>query len=164
MKYYVRKDAASDIEGPFDFEAIRGWVAAGRFTNDFEAIEDIGRSTDQLKRSRRWLSLEELFAEPAPSLNEPSPKAFLEKVREQSCYKVLRLCIDLAMAAAWVAAGFAMYLRRPDGEPNFVVLSVGLGILLLAAMVAVAIRQSAFVLIDVADILIEQSRRKNAGL
>lgn len=164
MKYYVRKDASSDIEGPFELEAIRGWVAAGRFTNDFEAIEDIGRTTDQLKRSRRWITLDELFSEPPPSANEQSPKAFLEKVREQSCYRVLRLCIDLAMTAAWIATAVFLVVQKPVGEAPIPMLALGAGLLILAALLAVAIRQSAFVLIDMADILIEQNRRKRTGL
>ncbi len=160
MKYYVRKDASSDIEGPFDLEAIRGWVAAARFTNDYEAIEDMGRTTDQLKRSRRWVTLDELFSEPPPALNEQSPKAFLEKVREQSCYKVLRLGIDLAMTAAWITMAVFLFAQRPTAEAPIPMLAVGAGLLILSALVAVALRQSAFVLIDMADILIEQNRRK----
>jgi hypothetical protein len=162
MKYYVRKDASSDLEGPFDLEAIRGWVAGGRFTTEFEAIEDLGRTTDQLKRSRRWQTLEELFAEPASTNPEQSPKAFLEKVREQSCYKTLRLCVDLVVLAAWIAAALGLFFYSPAVESNLGLLAMGLGILVLAAIVVVAFRQSAFVLIDVADILIEQNRKKQA--
>ena len=85
MKYYVRKDASSQIEGPFELEAIRGWIAGGRFAMEHEGVEDLGRSTDELRRSRMWRSLEEVLAEPLPMRSAQSPKDFLDGVRDQSC-------------------------------------------------------------------------------
>jgi hypothetical protein len=43
MKYYVRKDATSEIEGPFELDVIRGSIARGRFTTEYEALEDHGQ-------------------------------------------------------------------------------------------------------------------------
>ena len=157
MKYYVRRDASSEIEGPFDLEAIRGWIASGRFTMEHEAVEDWGRSTDEIKRSRMWRTLEETFAEPAPMRSAQSPKVFLNAVREQSCYKTLRLCIDLTTLASWGVCTVLLFSRF-SSSPDMLVLSI-----VLAAVIAVgflALRQSAFVVVDIADVLIEQTRRK----
>jgi hypothetical protein len=157
MTFYVRKDAFSEIEGPFELEAIRGWIASGRFTVAHEAVEDRGRSTDEVRNSRMWRTLEEIFAEPASMRVEQSPKAFLEAVREQSCYKTLRLCIDLIMLAAWVGCAL-LALVRFSSSPELLVGSIIL--VLVIGVGFVALRQSAFVLVDIADVLIEQNRRK----
>jgi hypothetical protein len=157
MKYYVRKDAASEIEGPFELEAIRGWIAGERFTMEHEAVEDRGRSTDEIRRSRMWRTLEEIFAEPTALLTEQSPQAFLNSVRDRSCYKTLRLCIDLAVLTAWGTAAVLILLRFSESKNS---LAIGVLLALAAGVVAVALRQSAFVLVDIADVLIEKNRRK----
>jgi hypothetical protein len=157
MKYYVRKDASSEIEGPFELEAIRGWIANGRFTMEDEAVEDRGRSTDEIRRSRMWRTLEEVFAEPPSERNAQSPKVFLAAVREQSCYKTLRLCIDLTVLASWAACAFFLFTRF-SSSPDLLVLSIVL--MAIGGVGFLALRQSAYVIVDIADVLIEQTRRK----
>jgi hypothetical protein len=157
MKYYVRKDALSEIEGPFELDSIRGWIARGRFTTEHEAVEDRGRSTDEVRRSRMWRTLEEIFAEPQALHVEQSPQHFLDAVRSRSCYKTLRLCVDLAIVAAWAACALLAFVRSSDST-NSVMIAVFLAV--AAAVASVAVRQSAFVVVDIADILIEQNRRK----
>jgi hypothetical protein len=157
MKYYVRKDAAAEIEGPLDLEAIRGWVAAGRFSNEYEAVEDRGRSTDEVRRSRMWRTLEEIFAEPPEMRHEQSPAAFLDAVRERSCYKTFRLCIDLAIVAGWIAGALGAWIRFSDSTNSMIL--AGILVVLLGIGLS-ALRQSALVVVDIADVLIEQNRRK----
>jgi hypothetical protein len=157
MKYYVRQDASSEIEGPFDLEAIRGWIAGGRFTMQHEGVEERGRSTDDVRRSRMWRTLEEIFAEPAELHVEQSPQVFLNAVRERSCYKTLRLCIDLSTFGGWFAGGVYIFQRFASDTQSAVLCGAAL---ILMAIACAALRQSAFVLIDIADVLIEQNRRK----
>jgi hypothetical protein len=157
MKYYVRKDASAEIEGPFELEAIRGWIAGGRFSMEHEGVEDLGRSTDELKRSRMWRSLEEVLAEPAPLRDPQSPSAFLTAVRDQSCYKTLRLCIGLTTFAGWGACAILAWLRFSSSTDGLIFSIALIGIM---AVGFVALRQSAFVVVDIADVLIEQTRRK----
>ena len=47
MKYYVRKDASCEIEGPFELEAIRGWIAGGRFAMEHEGVLERIRKIDR---------------------------------------------------------------------------------------------------------------------
>lgn len=162
MRYYIRKDAASEIEGPFELEALRGWVAGGRFTNDFEAIEDTGRSTDDIRASRRWQLLEDVFTDPLSKRIEQSPGAFLAGVRQNSCYKALRLFIDLTSGAAWLTIAGLTYLEVGKSSPgdSTVQLVVVLGIFLMASIALIAARQFATLFADIADILIHQNRKK----
>ena len=162
MRYYVRKDESADVEGPFDLDAIRGWVARGRFTPEFEAIEEMGRTADEVRRSQRWNKLEVVFADPAPRVGGQTPESFLARVRENSCYKTLRLFIDLATVAAWAASIFLVYVelsRRAPGD-QATQLVVGLVVIALISIGLVAIRQSALLFADIADILIDANRRR----
>lgn len=162
MKYYVRKDASSEIEGPFELDAIRGWIARGRFTNDCEAIEERGRTIEEVQRSQRWDRLEVIFADPEPSHAGESPDSFLARVRQNSCYKTLRLFIDLSTIAAWGVSVFVIYMelskRAQFDQLTRIVLAVVMIALLSIGLVA--IRQSALLFADIADILIDQNRRR----
>jgi hypothetical protein len=162
MKYYVRKNADSVIEGPFELEAIRGWIAGGRFTNDFEAIEDNGRTLDQLRLSRLWQRLEEVFAEPMPPNAERSPGSFLALVRQNSCYKTLRLFVNLTTVAIWIAVAVTIYLEmtKDPALEGTTRLIMAAGVLFLISLALIAVRQSALLFADIADILIEQNRRR----
>lgn len=162
MKYYVRRDASSEIEGPFDLPAIRGWIAGGRFTNDFEAIQDTGRTAEELKACRDWQSLGDVFAQPEARQRGESADAFLGRVRKNSCYRTLRLFIDLTMVAAWGGGAAAIYLNFQTEEQGLRTgtLLIAAALILVASVGLVAIRQSAVLFVDIADILIEQNRRK----
>ena len=71
--------------------------------------------------------------------------------------KTLRVCIDLTMFAGWAASAFFVFTRFSNANEGLVLSGV---LILVLAVGFVALRQSAFVVVDIADVLIEQSRRK----
>ena len=64
---------------------------------------------------------------------------------------------ESAVLTGW-ATGAVLLLLHFSETTN--ALAVGVVLALAAAVIAVALRQSAFVLVDIADVLIEQNRRK----
>ena len=104
-----------------------------------------------------WRTLEEIFDEPAELRIEQSPSAFLDSVRERSCYKTFRLCIDLAVVAGWIGGSLAAWLRFSDSTNSMILAGV---LMVLLAIALSGLRQSALVVVDIADVLIEQNRRK----
>jgi hypothetical protein len=158
MKYYVRKDASSEIEGPFDLLVIRGWIAGGRFSTEYEALEDHGQSLDQMKDSEKWTLLDEVFALGTAATFEQSPKEFLKAVRKRSCYKGLRFCIDVVAIAGWAGCIWWTFLFHsiPVREiPVNQLIGVGL-VAIGVAVFRVALR----LLADIGDVLIDENRRK----
>ena len=149
MNYYVRKDGSSKIEGPFDLESIRGYIALGRFTGDYEGAEN---------EHGPWSTLEEIFAMPVPRHFEQFPASFLEAVREQSCFKGLRLCADaLAVVAVGGPLVYLFSARALLSGPA----ASGLILWVLVSVIAGLLsRFLATAIADIADILIEKSRRK----
>jgi hypothetical protein len=158
MKYYVRKDASAEIQGPVDLEVIRGSIARGRFTTEYEALEDRGQSLSQLKNSEKWMLLDEVFALGPTASFEQSPKEFLKAVRKRSCYKGLRFCVDVMAIAGWAGCIEWTFLFHsiPVREiPVNQLIGVGL-VAIGVAFFRVALR----LLADIGDILIEENRRK----
>jgi hypothetical protein len=158
MKYYVRKDASSEIEGPFDLGAIRGWIAGGRFTTEHEALEDRDQDSAQLEAASGWTTLQEIFAGPAATQPDEKPRAFLRKVREQSCYKGLRFFVNLLALAGWAGCLWWVTILRASPVRELFVNEFILGGLALVSVAVV--RLMAVLLIDIGDILIERNRRK----
>ena len=88
--------------------------------------------------------------------------AYLRRVREGSCYGALRAIINLstwcsilAIVGAW---GFFSIpgLMKGDSRPA----TLAAGVAFLAMVLVAASRQSALLLIDIADTLIEAHREK----
>jgi hypothetical protein len=156
MKYYVRKDATSEIEGPFKLDVIRGWIAGGRFSMDYEALEDHGQSLDQMTQSEDWMLLDKIFA--APAGFEQSPKEFLRAVRKRSCYRGLRFCVDVLAIAGWAGCIWWTFLFH-----YIPVREVPVDQLIGVGLVAIGVAVSRFalrLLADIGDLLIEQNRRR----
>ena len=87
--------------------------------------------------------------------DDQTPLEFIEAVRAQSCYSHLRGLIDLFALLAIVVIIIDGLFYIADKA------IVGVAVIVIGCFVVVAGRQSALLLIDIADTLIEQNRKKN---
>ena len=165
LTYEWVKNASSKIEGPFDVAAIRGWIAGGRFTMEYQALEDHAQSADQMKNSTAWMSLEEIFSLPpsVPAVIQLPPKGLLEALREQSRYKALRLGADILATAGWAGCIGSIFWWHSLGIPQVAGLGFLLGQVLyagLGAVVVAVLRLMLVLLADIGDYLFEQYRKR----
>jgi len=86
-----------------------------------------------------------------------SPRSFIQRIRDNTCYSTLRALIGFSSFALIV--GFvllAVYALNTQGwEVYGVIISV------LGIFMAIAYQQASSLLIDIADTLIEQNRSKD---
>ena len=105
---------------------------------------------------------------PAPQAHDPtaeqeqSPLAFLEAVRCRTCYAALRDMIGLftvlSIIAIVILAGFYVVVGLQSQSALPVVIGVVVGV--LGCFLVIASKQASLLLIDIADTLIEQNRKK----
>ena len=59
MKFYVRKSAGSEIEGPITVQEINRLVGEGRLTAESLATSDLGEGLERIGRSRKsdWVTI-----------------------------------------------------------------------------------------------------------
>ena len=123
------------------------------------------------KRSKNLLGKRALQVPPGISLpqgqdilthQEQSPGAFLEAIRKRSVYEGLRITIEVSTILSimgvviTVAAFFIMGLTSGNGLLALLGAVVGV----LGIFLVVASRQASLLLVDIADTLIEQNRKK----
>ena len=180
MKYYLW--VAHQEQGPYTIEQIRAAVDDGTINNrqtartedsaDWKPLADI--ATLNPPKKQRAAPQAPHFLPPSPS---PSPlptvtattqslnplKAYLAYIRKNTCYGVLRSIIEISFALSLIAvigyvlvAGIASLAVEHGGYGILALFSGVLGVILL-----IAARQSALLLIDIADTLIhEHSKNK----
>lgn len=99
---------------------------------------------------------------PVNTSREQSPSAFLEAVRSRTCYSALRGMIAifavLSIIGILVLAGFYVVVGVRSESALPVILGVVVG--LLGCFLVIASKQASLLLIDIADTLIEQNRKK----
>ena len=123
------------------------------------------------KRSKNLLGKRALQVPPGISLpqgrdilthQKQSPGAFLEAIRKRSVYEGLRITIEVSTILSimgvviTVAAFFIMGLTSGNGLLALLGAVVGV----LGIFLVVASRQASLLLVDIADTLIEQNRKK----
>lgn len=96
---------------------------------------------------------------------EQSPSQFIEMVRKRSCYRTLRDLIDIICLISIVVTVIAgvVYLIGGVAAGSPIVVVVGIAITALACVLVIAGKQVSLLLIDIADTLIEQNRKKKRG-
>jgi hypothetical protein len=159
MNYYLW--IAGKEHGPYTIVQVREAVLEGTIT---------AQQTARREDSNDWVPLGSIMEVPnssaAPDLNppisvkmnKPSVKDHLRYIRENSCYQVLRSIIEICIALVILAAaigglgGGALLLRDGKTEAGLIQIAAGIGILILA----IGLRQSALLLIDVADSLLHE--------
>ena len=171
MKYWLRKPGTSDFTNPLTLDEIGAQIESGTLSWDSEALEAEGQSFGKLKRSTDWVPLSSLFSPegaPVPAAydaatqQEQSPMKFLQGVRRRTCYSALREMIGvfaaLSIVAIVVLAGFAVVAGLGSESALPVVIGVVAG--LLGCFLVIAGKQSSLLLVDIADTLIEQNRKR----
>jgi hypothetical protein len=166
MNYYLW--TAGKEHGPYTLEQVKEAVLEGTVT-----IQQTARRAD----SHDWVSLGTIVDLPQPpgetalvipeTLPMPTKrdvKEYLEHIRDNSCYGVLRSIIEVFTAVAIVAALFAIgigifHLVGRETEMGLYCLGYGIGGFILI----IGIRQSALLLIDIADTLLHEHSKTAVG-
>ena len=182
MKYWLKKPGTSEFSGPHTLSEINAQIQAGKVDWDFEALEANGQSLGTLKRSVNWIPLTSILVQqyeqviqPQQSIDEvqqprmntthqgQSPLAFLEMTRSRTCYSALRDMISLfsifSIIAIVLLAGFSVMAGVQNSSGTSVIIGIAVGV--LGCFVTIATKQASFLLIDIADTLIEQNRQKS---
>jgi hypothetical protein len=171
MKYILRRPNGDEITATRDNLAIR--LDNGAVQPDW-----LVRAED----SPDWISLGDLLASTAPEpepaavetsqngehlssdtvSQEQSPQTFLQSVRGRTCYSTLRSMIDLlavlSIVGIVILAGFYIFSGVQDDSTLMVVAGIVVG--LLGCFLVIASKQASLLLVDIADTLIEQNRKK----
>jgi hypothetical protein len=99
-----------------------------------------------------------------PEQREQSPAGFLEAVRRQTCYSALRGMIDLfavlSISVIVILAGFYIWIGLKS--ESVLSLITGLVVGVLGCFLVIASKQASVLLVDIADTLIEQNRKKRS--
>ena len=175
--YFVKRHDNSRYEGMFSQTELIRELKAGNLKPEWLAAENPeGVSYNQFIKigEGQWSSLSDFSAAsstPEESLasgittsttSEQSPEAFLGAVRARSCYSTLRSMISvfskLSIIGILALAGFYVVLGSQTG--NALPLIVGAVIGILGCFLVIASKQASLLLVDIADTLIEQNRRK----
>ena len=127
------------------------------------------------KRSKNLLGKRALQVPPGISLpqgrdilthQKQSPGAFLEAIRKRSAYSGLRTTIEVSTALSLICVeitGVAFFIMGLKAENELLVL-LGVVVAVLGFFLILASRQASLLLIDIADTLIEQNRKKGRNL
>jgi len=157
-----------------DNQQTRGPVDASDIQALGEQMKARGETLSYCKEgSLRWTAYEETFIEEirlsAGRQMEEDPKEFLQRVRRQTCYATLRALLNLVMVLAIVLIVIWAFIALAIGTSGgfrglggFGALSmiVALAWATVAIVTAIISRCLLTMLIDMADTLIEQNRRK----
>lgn len=161
MNYYIW--IAGKEHGPYTLEQVKEAVLEGTVT-----IQQTARRAD----SHDWVPLGSIVELPpetgAPALVEPAlaapvgparedVKDYLGHIRENSCYGVLRGIIEVFAALFMVAAVLAIGL----GTFQLIQQQIAIGLYevgggIAALILIIGLRQSALLLIDIADTLLNE--------
>jgi hypothetical protein len=169
MKYKLRRPNGDEIIATRDNLAIRlengavkpDWFVRREDSPDWITLADLLASTGpESVLPEASQSGEQLSS--AASAQAQLPQVFLESVRKQTCYSTLRGMIDilamLSIVGIIILAGFYIY----SGVQNDSTFTVVVGIVggLLGCFLVIASKQASLLLVDIADTLIEQNRKK----
>ena len=94
--------------------------------------------------------------------DEQTPMEFIQAVRTHSCYQALRSLVDgwflLSIIATIVVGGLYLFNSISAGSTTISIIAIVATV--IGCVLAMAVRQSSLLLIDIADTLIEQNRKK----
>jgi hypothetical protein len=185
MKFWLKKLGSDKFIGPMTYEDIQEQIQKGRAYLEDEVLEATGQSLGELKRSTGWVTISTIRPQENTSLSqaqkidsglpnidrtpqqissaqEQSPSNFLETVRNQTCYAALREMIGLFTSLSIIGiitlAGFYFIIGLQNQSTLHVIIGAVMG--LLGICLVIASKQAALLLVDIADTLIEQNRKK----
>ena len=162
--YYVKKPGKLLWGDCYRVNQLRAAVAAGKIHRDWLASTDGNSITITTVGD----VLDQAPIDPDPpstdvEINDtPSRSAFLQSVRQNTCYQTLRLtiawCAIISMLINFGVAGFYFFhTLKYEGLMSFV---IALAIAGIGYLFIIAAKQAALLLVDIADTLIDQNYRK----
>ena len=121
----------------------------------FDSCWSCGTSRDGAKPAEAFETQKQLPKVVATRSGEQTPQEFLAVVRARTCYSSLRNLIDLySLLSVIVMLIVGLLLVSSQ-------IMIGVVVIVMGCFLVIAGRQSALLLIDIADTLIEQNRKKN---
>ena len=164
-EYFIRM--GKSIAGPAKREKIEALWNAGKLLETAEVSQDKihWETVMEFLEGKLADSVDIQQEDGEPDIlthQEQSPGAFLEAIRKRSVYEDLRITIFVSTVVSimgvviTVAAFFIMGLTSGNGL--LALLGVVVGV--LGIFLVVASRQASLLLVDIADTLIEQNRKK----
>ena len=176
-KFCLKDLGATEFIGPFSIDEIRALIQKGTIGWNYQALEASGQSFRTLNASTNWVALSSVC--PPESLTTPqaqgqdilthqeqSPGAFLEAIRKRSCYSELRTTIEVFTVISImgvVITGMAFFIMGLKAENGLLPL-LGVVVGVLGIFLVVASKEASLLLVDIADTLIEQNRKKGETL
>ena len=169
MKYILRRPNGDEITATRDNLAIRldngavmpDWLVRAEDSPDWITLGDLLASTAPETAAAETSQSGEHLSSVAAS-QEQSPQIFLQSVRGRTCYSTLRSMIDilavLSIVGIVILAGFYIFSGVQDDSTLMVVAGIVVG--LLGCFLVIASKQASLLLVDIADTLIEQNRKK----
>ena len=166
MNYYLWM--SGEEHGPYSLDQIQKSIDDG----------DINpQQTARTEDSADWKPLHQIARLKLPTPKKPEPKpaqqpalaaqnpkavaSHLADIRRNSCYKVLRSVIEISFVLGLIGVGFSAVYTLITGRASERIFAGGLGI--LGIILLTAAYQSALVLIDIADTLLnEHAKGRNA--
>ena len=174
-KFWLKDLGSTSTEfiGPLSIDEIRALIQNRPLGCNYHALEASGQSFRTLKASTDWVALSSV--RPPKSVTTPqaqgqdilthqeqSPGAFLEAIRKRSAYSWLRdtigLFISFSLFGVVINVTVFSSMALKDGNGLLALLGVVVGV--LGIVLVLASRQASLLLIDIADTLIEQNRKK----
>ncbi len=178
MKYWLKKPGHKDFIGPLSMDEINVEISRGFLDGDCEMLEAVGQSLGTLKKTTGWTAIGSIKPVTAAtemvmsaeinqhrkdeSKGDEAPNSYLEKVRGKTCYAALRDMIGVFTGAAVVLflllAVFAIATGSQKGDGTTIITGIAIGA--IGCFFAIASKQASVLLIDIADVLIDQNRRR----
>lgn len=164
MQFAIKKKSAVFWSSDNSLQDIREMLSKGRIAEDWLVCPQ-GEANRAVLVSE-LIARPDLFEPMAPVVSlgtddvaeqEQSPLAFLDAVRRRTCYSALREMIGIGAALSIIGIVILAALEVALGLQNHVIVIV-VGV--LGCFLVIASTQASLLLIDIADTLIEQNRKK----
>jgi len=166
-KFWLRTSNSPDFIGPLSESELHDMVRTGTAGPHDEVIEATGQSLAALRRCTGWVNVSTIFTPDTFSATEPrfpedqktnTALQQLNKVRRNTGYEGLRSMLEFLWQVTICLIVFAsllsIILASRAGFPAFVLGIANAPVSLLSAFL---IKSALQVLIDIADILLQQS-------
>ena len=168
-EYFIRM--GKSIAGPAKRERIEALWKAGKLAETAEVSPDKihWETVKEFLEGKLADSVDLQQEDGEPDIlthQKQSPGAFLEAIRKRSAYSGLRTTIEVSTALSLICVeitGVAFFIMGLKAENGLLVL-LGVVVAVLGFFLILASRQASLLLIDIADTLIEQNRKKGRNL
>ena len=176
MNYFITTHD-NEISGPHNLGALKNLLVSGAITQvtpvceegteEWKSLSEILRRFQAIQRfqAKQQQEMRQPHAAPQPQQRARiflTEEQHLADIRSRSCYKALRLVINVSAGVIFAAIiAFILYVATRETE-RFQPKLIGIGYALVLLIVTIAGRQSALLFVDIADtLLFEHNRNRN---